>query len=93
MARGSTASVSTRTAPCTPRGVTREASWRRALDPANLSPMAAFMAPVRGVADLLAGEADVPPPLAGLAPVDGDEDRAQDVVPGVQDAVLGDLRR
>jgi len=34
------------------------ASWRRALDPANLSPMAAFMAPVRGVADLLAGQAD-----------------------------------
>ena len=34
------------------------ASWRRALDPADLSPMAAFMAPVRGVADLLAGEAD-----------------------------------
>ena len=34
------------------------ASWRRALDPANLSPMAAFMAPVRGVADVLAGQAD-----------------------------------
>ncbi|MBA3416409.1 MAG: peptide ABC transporter substrate-binding protein [Chloroflexia bacterium] len=34
------------------------ASWQRALDPANLSPMAAFMAPVSGVADLLAGQAD-----------------------------------
>ncbi len=34
------------------------ASWQRALDPANLSPMVTFMTPVRGVADLLAGQAD-----------------------------------
>jgi ABC-type transport system substrate-binding protein len=42
------------------------ASWERALDPANLSPMAAFMAPVRGVADRLAGQADAE--LGFLAP-------------------------
>lgn len=34
------------------------ASWQRALDPANPSPMANFMAPTQGVADLLAGQTD-----------------------------------
>ena len=35
------------------------ASWNRALDPANLSPMAAFMQPLRGFDEWLAGEPDV----------------------------------
>src|SRR5687768_15933607 len=30
-------------------------SWNRALDPANLSPMAAFMEPVRGFNDWISG--------------------------------------
>lgn len=35
------------------------AAWTRALDPANLSPMAAFMQPLRGFDEWLAGAADV----------------------------------
>jgi oligopeptide transport system substrate-binding protein len=34
------------------------ASWTRALDPASLSPMAAFMEPLKGFAAWIAGEAD-----------------------------------
>jgi ABC-type transport system substrate-binding protein len=34
------------------------ASWTRALDPANLSPMVAFMEPLKGFAAWIAGEAD-----------------------------------
>jgi ABC-type transport system substrate-binding protein len=44
------------------------ASWNRALDPANLSPMATFMQPLRGFDAWLAGEPD--PQLGFSAPDD-----------------------
>lgn len=43
------------------------ASWSRALDPANLSPMAAFMQPLRGFDAWLAGEPD---PQLGFSATD-----------------------